>query len=258
MATDTPISNAVESLAASFVERAGPYLSPFLEGAKGRLPTQVIERVETAYASGQSTAHSLLESADGAVHAAAEKLSELRKTPDLVKAKAVEGTEFVQAKVAGLGFPTSYAELKTVSGEQLAHLKAALAKLSASLPSIKLGEVIPEEQVERVRAAVGKVLESLPKLPHFEMPKMDLAAYTPHELVKFGQQLLEKLSPFVAPYQERVQKLLTDYKVQERAAGVQKQAVDLYKAYNLEKVTPAFVNAYITGPAPAPVVAVAN
>jgi len=190
-AISTPVSAPVESFAASVVERASPFLTPFVEAAKSRMSAELVERVEGAYAQTTQTAHSLLESADGAVNAA-------RKTPDLVKAKAAEGTEFVKdkaaegqvyvkTKVAGFGLPTSLDELKTASSEQLANLKAALSRLSASLPAVKLDQVVLEEQVEKVRSAVSKVLESLPKLPAFELPKIDLAAYTPQELVKVRQ-----------------------------------------------------------------------
>lgn len=198
----TPISAAVESFAASAYEKAAPYFSPLVEGAKARLPTDVVDRLDKAAATATTAAHTLLEQADGAALSVSGKLEDLRKTPDFVKGKVVEGTEFVKAKVAdgegfvkskvaSYGLPTSFAELKEASATQLTNLKAALGKLIDSLPGAQPGhkfEVIPEAQVEKIRASVGKVLESLPKLPAFELPKIDLAAYTPQELVKVGQE----------------------------------------------------------------------
>ena len=66
-------------------------------------------------------------------------------------------------------------------------------------------------------------------------------------IYQFGHSLVERITPLIAPYQEKVQQLLNDYKVPERAAEMQQQATDLYKKYNLEKVAPEFVNNMIVG-----------
>jgi len=262
------ISATVEHL----VEAASPYLAPIVQRAKSNLSAELVEKLESAASTAQVYSQHVLDQADGM----AAKLTEMRsRTPDImgkahegsefVKGKVAKGEEFVLNKVKEYGLPTSFAELKEMGSEQVEKLKGAAIKLREALPE-KIAGIVPEEQIARIRGALSKVLEALPKIPTFELPKLDLSKFKTEELIKvptsrfhiahstsnvlfsqYANTLLARLSPLLEPYQTRVHKLLTDYKLTDRATALQQKAVDLYKAYGVDRVVPRFMSGLVLG-----------